>query len=151
MILMFLQESQPRLHHIRVSVLDLYQPPHGDALEVLLRLLENEVGAWNCPAFDYAGEGNGAARAETHVVGCAHGEVGEEEEVADVVGAQLEVAGGHAVFGRAAQGAHVYGTDVDGGAEGFEGFGGFGVEGGLVGGEGDVVFPAAFVRLRTGN
>ena len=87
MVLMFLQERQPSLHHIRVSVLDLDQPPHGDALKVLLRLFENEVGAWDCPAFGYAGEGDGAPGAETHVVGCADGEVGEEEEVADVVGA----------------------------------------------------------------
>ena len=55
------------------------------------------------------------------------------------------------MFGRAAQGAHVYGSDIDGGAEGFEGFGGFGVEGGLVGGEGDIVFPGVVVRgLRVG-
>ena len=55
------------------------------------------------------------------------------------------------MFGGAAQGPEVHGADVDGCAEGFESFGGFGVEGGLVGGEGDVVFPVAFVRLRAGT
>jgi len=99
---MFLQKRQPRLDDIWMSVLNLDKSAHGDTLKVLLRLLENEIGAGHSPALCYPWEGNGTPRAETHVVCCANGEVGEEEKVADVVGAQLEVAGWYAVFGGAA-------------------------------------------------
>ena len=85
-----------------MTVLNLNQSAHGDALKVLLRLLENEVGAGYGPALCYPWERNGTPRAEAHVVCCANGEVGEEEKVADVVGAQLEVAGRYTVFGGAA-------------------------------------------------
>ncbi len=53
------------------------------------------------------------------IVGCAQGEVAEELEVADGVGAQLEIAGGHTVHGFAAEGAEVDGLDGAGMAEGF--------------------------------
>ena len=39
------------------------------------------------------------------IIGCAQGEVAEEFEVADGVGAQLEIAGGHTVHGFATEGA----------------------------------------------
>ena len=82
-VLVFLQKRQPSLDYIRMSVLDLDKATHGDALKIFLRFLEDEVGAGDGPAFCYARERDGTPRAETHVVGCAHGEVGEEEEVAD--------------------------------------------------------------------
>ena len=41
------------------------------------------------------------------VVGCSQGEVGEDFEVADAVGAELEVAGGDVVGGLAFQGGEV--------------------------------------------
>ena len=37
-----LQKRQPKLHRLRVPVADLDQPAHGDALKVLLALLEDE-------------------------------------------------------------------------------------------------------------
>ena len=85
-----------------MPVLNLDKSAHGDTLKVLLRLLEDEVGAGHSPALSYPWERNGTPRAEAHVVCCANGEVGEEEKVADVVGAQLEVTSWYAVFGGAA-------------------------------------------------
>ena len=140
MVLVFLQKRQPRLDDVRVAVLDLDQAAHGDALKVLLRLFEDEIRARDDPALCYPWEGHGAPRTESHVVGGAHGEVGEEEQAAHVVGAQLQVARRHAMFRGAPEGAQVHGADVDGCAEGFEGFGGFGIERGFVGGEGDAFF-----------
>jgi hypothetical protein len=140
-------KRHPRLDRIRMSVLDLNQAPHGDALEVLLGLFENEVGARDRPSFGYAGEGHRAAAWQAHVVGCAHSEVGVQEERADGVGAELKVADGDAVGGCAAEGAEGDGLDVDGGAEGVEGFLGFGVERGLVGGEGDAAFSVVLLGL----
>jgi hypothetical protein len=55
MVLMFLQKRQPRLHNIGMSILDLDQPPHGDALKVLLTLFEHEVCAWDSPALGDSG------------------------------------------------------------------------------------------------
>lgn len=61
---------------------------------------------------------------EAQVVGSAQRDVGEELEVADAVGAQLEVAGRHAVLGLPAEGTQVGGLDGAGESEGF--FGGYG-------------------------
>lgn len=140
MILMLGQKRQPGLDRIRVPVLDLDQATHGDALKVLLRLFEDEIGPGDSPALGYTGQGDGAPRAEPHVVCCAHGEVGKEEEVADRVSAQLQVAHGDAVLRGAAQRAEVDGLDVDGGSESVERFLGFGVEGWFVRGEGNAAF-----------
>lgn len=51
------------------------------------------------------------------IVGGAQGEVGEEFEVADAVGAELEIAGGNVVGGCSAEGTQVGGLDGAGEAE----------------------------------
>lgn len=94
-----------------MSILNLYQPARRNALPVLLRFFENEVAAWDGPALGYAGEGHGALGGQVEVVGGAEGEVGHEFEVADGVGAELEVCDGDAVGGGAAHGLEVEGLD----------------------------------------
>ena len=140
-VLVLGDERQPRLDDIRVAVLDLDEAAHGDALEVLLRLLEDEVGPGDGPALGDAGQGDGPPRAQPHVIGGAHGEVGEQQQVLDRVGAQLQVAHGHAVLGLAAERAHVDGADVEGRAELVEGGLGLCVEGFWVRWELDALLP----------
>lgn len=118
-----------------MAVLDLNESSHGDTFEVFLRLLEDEVGTWYCPALCYARQGDGASGAQTHVVGCADGEVGEEEKVTDGVGAELEVADRDTVGRGTAERAEVYGLDVDGGPQRIESLLCLRVERVLVGGE----------------
>ena len=118
-----------------MSVLDLDEPPHGDTLEVLLGLFEDEVRAGDGPALGDAGEGDGTTCTEAHVVGGADGKVGEEKEIADGVRAELEVTDGNTVGRSATEGAEVDGLDVDRCSEGVEGFLCLWVEGIFVGGE----------------
>ena len=114
-----------------MSVLDLHQPAQRDALEVLLRLLVHEVAADHCPALGDLGEGSWARGGEAEVVGCAHGEVGHELDVAHGVGAELEGRGGDAVFGLSAEGFEVGCGDVARWADRVEEFGvGAGLGGG---------------------
>ena len=80
-----------------MPVLYLNQPPQRLTLEILLRFLEDEIRARHRPAFCDARERHGAGGGEVQEVGCAQGEVGEDFEVADAVGAELEVAGWDAV------------------------------------------------------
>ena len=134
-----------------MSVLDLYEPAQRHALEIFLGLFEDEVGAGDGPALGDAWEGNGAPRAETHVVGGTHGEVGEEEEVTDRVGAELEVADRDAVRGFAAEGPEAEGLDVEGSVESVKSFFGGGVEGRLVGREADAAFSSNWqIRMDAG-
>jgi hypothetical protein len=105
-----------------MAVLDLDESSHGDTFEVLLRLLEDEVGAWYGPALCYARERDRASGAQTHVVRRADGEVGKEKEITNGVGAELEVADRDAVDGGATERAEVDGLDVDRGPQRFEGF-----------------------------
>lgn len=100
---MLLQESQPQLHRLRVTVLDLDQPPERDTLKVFLRLLENEMRLGHGPALDHAREGHGAEGGQAEVVGSAERKVAEELEVADRVGSELEVARGNTVLGFTAE------------------------------------------------
>lgn len=111
---MLLQEGQPQLHRLRVTVLDLDQPPESDTLKVFLRLLENEMRLGHSPALDHAGQRDGAEGGQAEVVGGAEGEVAEELEVADRVGPELEVARGNAVLGFAAKRLEVEGLERTG-------------------------------------
>jgi hypothetical protein len=140
-------KRDPCLYGIRMAVLDLYEAPHGNALEILLRFLENEVGARNRPALGYAGERHGALARQAHVVGSAYSEVGVQEEGAYRVGAQLDVADRNAIGGSAAKGAEGDGLHVDGGAQVVECFLGFGVKRGFVGREGDAALSVVVLGL----
>ena len=137
---MLLQESQPRLDYVRMPVLDLNEAAHGDSLKVLLGLFENEICAWDGPALGYSGKGNWASCGKAHVVCCADGEVGEEEQIADRVGSELEVADWNAVFGGAPEWTQVYCLDVDGRAKLVKSSLGFGIEGFFVGWESNASF-----------
>lgn len=97
-----------------MTVLDLDEPPQRDTLEVLLRLLENKICTGDRPALRYAGEWDGATGGESHVVCCADGEVGEEEEVANRVCTELQITYGNTVRGCAAERLEVDGFYVDG-------------------------------------
>lgn len=111
------QEREPAPHSLRVAVLDLDEPAARDALEVLLRLLEDEVAAGHGPALGEAREWDGAPGGQAQVVGGAEGEVGEELDVAGGVGAELEGGGGEAVGWGAFEGAEVEGLEGAGEAE----------------------------------
>lgn len=67
----------------------------------------HETSSGDGPALDDAREGDGAVGGQTEIVGGAEGEVGEELEVADAVGSQLEIAGWDAVGGCSTEGAEV--------------------------------------------
>lgn len=142
---MLLQEGQPQLHRLRVTVLDLDQSPERDTLKVFLRLLENEMRLGHGPALDHAGQRDGTEGGQAEVVGGTEGEVAEELEVADRIGPELEVARGNAVLGFATKRLEVEGLEGAGHAGhdhlllfGFRGGGGLGllllVLGGLGGG-----------------
>lgn len=139
-------KRQPRLDCIRVSILHLHQSAHRDPLEILLTLLEDEVGARDGPALCYAREGDGTPAGQTHVVCGAHGEVGVQKEGPDRVAAQLEVGDGDAVGGGTAKGTQVDGLDVERGTQGGEGGLGSGIEGRFVGREGDAAFSVVVLR-----
>lgn len=104
-ISMFPQKRQPQLLRLCLSIPNLNQSPHRPPLEVLLTLLVDETASRNRPALYNTRERNGTVSGESEVVGCAEGKVGEEFEVADAVGTQLEVAGWDAVGGCSAEGA----------------------------------------------
>ena len=122
---MLLQETEPGADRLRVPVLNLDQPAQGDAPEVLLRLLEDEDVTRDGPALGHAWEWDGALGWQGEVVCRAEGEVGEELEVADAVGADLQVADGHAVGWCAAERAQVCCLDVAGKTGGLEDLLGF--------------------------
>lgn len=86
-----------------MAILDLYQSSHGNTFEVLLRLLEDEVGPRDGPTLGYARKWDGATRAETHVVRCTNSEVGKEEEVTDGISTELEITHGNTMGGGAAE------------------------------------------------
>jgi hypothetical protein len=115
-----LQETQPNLHNLGVTILNLNQSPQCDTLKVLLTLLVYKVGSRNGPALGDLGERHGAPCREVEVVGGAEGEVGKEFQVAHTVGAELEVGGGDTVGRCALEGLEV--VEVDGAreTEGFE-------------------------------
>lgn len=134
---MLLQESQPKLHRLRVPVPDLNQPSHGNPLKVLLALLVHERRLDDRPPLHLARQRHGAERRQAEVVGRAQREVAEELQVARRVRAQLQVARGHAVLGVAAEGLQVEGFEGAGQAGdlcglGFLGLGWFGAAGVLV-------------------
>lgn len=149
MILMLCQERQPCLHDIGVPVLNLDQPAHGNALEILLALLEDEVGSWYCPALGDAWERDGAASGKAHVVCCANGEIGEEKEVTDGIGAQLQIASWDSILRFVAQRSKVYGTDINGLAEFVKSCLRLRVEGFLLVGERDTAFPIGLLEARS--
>jgi hypothetical protein len=114
-----LQETQPDLHDLGVTILNLNQSPQCDTLKVLLTLLVYEVGSGNGPALGDLRERHRAPCREVEVVGGAEGEVGEEFEVAHTVRAELKVGGGDTVGRCALEGLKV--VEVDGARE-TEGF-----------------------------
>ena len=120
---MLAQKGQPDLHRLRVAVLDLNQPAQRDALKVLLALLVHEVRPRHRPALDDFGERGRSGGGQFEVVGGAHGEVGHEFDVANRVGAQLQVAGRHAVLGPPAERCQVGGCDIAWWTAGAVGFG----------------------------
>ena len=109
---MLAQKCQPDLHRLWVAVLDLHQPSQRDALKILLALLVHEVRPRHRPALDDLGERGRSGGGQLEVVGGAHGEVGHELDVTDRVGAQLQVAGRHAVLGPPAERCQVGGCDI---------------------------------------
>jgi hypothetical protein len=111
---MFPKEGQPCLNGLRVTILDLNQAAEGDPLKVLLALLVYEVTAGHGPALGDTGEGHRAGDGEVEVVGGTDGEVGEELQVLDAVGSQLEVAYGEAVFRLPPQGTQIECLDTSG-------------------------------------
>lgn len=125
---MLLQECQPRLHYVRMPVLDLNKSPHGNTLKVFLRLLENEVCSWDGPALSYSRKWYGASRGQAHVVCRAHGEVGEQKQVTDRICTELKIADGYSVLWFATEGSEIDGLYVDGVAKGVELFLDLGVE-----------------------
>lgn len=48
-IRMFPQKRQPQTHRLRMSILDLYQPPQSLPLKILLALLMHEMRPGNSP------------------------------------------------------------------------------------------------------
>jgi hypothetical protein len=91
------QISQPNFDHLRIPILDLYQPPQRDPLKVLLAPLVDKVGFKDRPALSEFGEGDRPLGREAEIVGSAHGKVGHKLDVADRVGTKLEVTDGLAV------------------------------------------------------
>ena len=113
---MLLQERQPDLHGLWVSVTDLNQPAQCNTLKVLLRLLENEARLGHRPALSDARQRHGAERRQAEVVGGAQGKIGKEFETALAVGAQLQVGSGHAELALAAERSKVERLDGAGDA-----------------------------------
>jgi hypothetical protein len=89
---MLAQESQPSLHRLGISILNLDETAEGDTLEILLALLVHEVASRDGPAFDDTGQRHGSGNGEVEVIRGADGEVGEEFDVLDAVGSELEIA-----------------------------------------------------------
>lgn len=116
-ISMFPQERQPHLLCLRLPIPNLNKSPQSLPLEILLALLMNKTASRHRPPFHNSGKRNRAVGGEPEVVGGAKGEVGEELEVADTVGAQLEIAGWNTVGGCSAQGTQVGGLDGAGEAD----------------------------------
>lgn len=110
-----------------MSVLNLNQAAHGDTFEVLLGFLEDEIRARDGPALGDSGEGNRTACGQAHVVCGAHGEIGEELQVPDLVCTELEVTDGDPILRYSPQRSEFRGLYVDGLAEGGKGLLGFGV------------------------
>jgi hypothetical protein len=74
---MLLQERQPQLHRLGVPVADLDQPAQGDALKVLLALLEDKGRLGHGPALRQARQRHGAERRQAQEVGRAQRKVAE--------------------------------------------------------------------------
>ena len=106
---MLLQVREPELHRLGVAVPDLDKAAQGNALVVLLRLLVDEMGPRDRPALDNARQGHGAKGGQAQVVGGAQGKVGEELEVGQSKGAQLQIAGRDTVLAFTAQRLHIQG------------------------------------------
>lgn len=88
----FAKKCKPYLHRLRIAIFNLNKSTESDPFEVFLTLFVNEVTSRDRPAFDNAGERNGAGNREIEIVGCADGEIGKKFNVVNTVGAQLKVA-----------------------------------------------------------
>lgn len=94
----FPKEGEPRLHRLRVPILDLDQSAKGDPLEVLLALLMHKVASGDGPAFNDARKRHGTGNGKVQIIGGANGEVGEEFHILNTVRSQLEIAHREAVL-----------------------------------------------------
>lgn len=97
-----------------MPVPDLYQPPPRDTLEILLRLLEDEVRSRHRPPLYDLGQGHGPERGKAEEVGRTQREVAEELEIGNAVRSELEIARGDAVFGCSSKGLEIDGLDGSG-------------------------------------
>lgn len=88
------KKCKPRLHRLRVAIFNLNEPAESNPFKIFLALFVNEVASRDRPAFDNAGEGDGAGNREIEIVGCTNGEIGKKLDVMNTVGPQLEVAHG---------------------------------------------------------
>lgn len=93
------QERKPYLHGVRMAIFDLYQSTERYSFKILLTLLMDKVAARHCPAFNNAGQRYWTGYGKFEIVGCAHGEIGEELNISHAVGSKLKVTYGQAVLG----------------------------------------------------
>lgn len=77
----------------------------------------NDMTLWHRPSLDDSRQGDRTRGGEVEIVSGTHGKVAEELEIADVVGAELEIADGETVGGCAFEGTEVEGLDGAGVAE----------------------------------
>ena len=89
-----------------------YEASVCNALEILLRLFVDEVAAQGSPTLCFPGQGHGAGGGQFEIEGSTEAEVGEELEVADAVGAELQGGDGQAVLGSVFHGDAVGCKDV---------------------------------------
>jgi hypothetical protein len=89
---MLLQEGQPDLDALGVSVPDLDESSQRHSLKVLLALLEDETTLRDSPALGDTRQRNGAESRQTEVVGRTQSEVAKELEVWYAVGTELDIA-----------------------------------------------------------
>lgn len=80
-----------------MAILDLDQASECDSLEVFLTLLENEICSRYCPSFGDLGERYGTFSRKIEVVCSTESKIGEELDISNVVGAELEITSRHAM------------------------------------------------------
>lgn len=104
-------ERQPQLDRLRMTIQDLDPPAVGNPLEILLRLLVDEIGPGDCPALGLVRQWDGALGGKLCVVGCTKGEITHELQIPHAERTELNVAHGDAVCYPAAEGFEVVGLD----------------------------------------
>lgn len=94
MVLVLRNETQPKLYRLGMSILDLNHALVRHTFKVLHGLLVDEGTLNDSPARGLPGERDRAGSGEVAVVSGTHGKIAHKFEVADAVGAELEVAHG---------------------------------------------------------